>query len=209
MPSLLFEAFTDGAAPSCGTTKEQLQAQITTLRNTVQDTTNPKLAYQLGQANSSYSDLQAALTVFRTEVVTPLTTLSQTVRSCTNINSVSTQLDTKLSELERLKAELDRVGPELSTAYTREAVVDTKDQAASFQETWGLIQRPIRRQSIPILIVLTLLFLTGAGLGLWYLSPYARQLADPGATSPWIWFGSLIVIILVVIYGVLAVLRLI
>ena len=129
-----------------------------------------------------------------------------------NVNVNVNEITTKLEELKDKKSELDSLGVDLSTAYTREALVDTKDEAISYKQTWGMIQRPIRRQSITVLIIFTLLFLTAAGLGIWYLSPFANGVSVDAPSlfqRPSVWFGTLGLVICAVIYGILAILRLI
>lgn len=218
MPSQITEAFDDtpSATAACGSTKSQLLAQLNALQTEVNNTGGQdKLAFHIQHANPDYTPLQTAIVNFKTAVVPQLTTLSQTITSCTNSNEAVNQLTEKLDNLQNLKATLEQIGGELSTAHTREAVVGTKDEASSFQQTWGMIQRPIQRRSIPILIVFTILFLTAAGAGIWYLSPFVRgidpsQLGAPGfLQQPVIWFSFVALAIFGVVFAIAYFLRLI
>lgn len=166
--------------------------------------------------NARLSQIGASLGVIKQRVSDALKNLGTRVNQASNVNNAANDLYSKMADLQEKKKTLSNVGSDLSTAYTREAVVDTKDAAVSYQQTWGMIQRPIRRQSIPVLIVFTLLFLTAAGLGIWYLSPFASAAAADSVgsmpslfQSPVIWFSSVVLLICAVIFGVFAVLGLI
>jgi phage FluMu protein gp41 len=113
------------------------------------------------------------LTKYKTEVLNPLAALRRDILAFLNINGKTQEISKLVEENEQLVNELKEVNDGLSTAYNREVAIDTRDKAVSYNQTWGYLNRPLRRNSIPILIVFALIF-AGVGLvGLYYLSPYA------------------------------------
>lgn len=113
------------------------------------------------------------LTKYKTEVLNPLAALRRDILAFLNINGKTQEISKLVEENEQLVNELKEVNDGLSTAYNREMAIDTRDKAVSYNQTWGYLNRPLRRNSIPILIVFALVFV-GVGLvGLYYLSPYA------------------------------------
>ena len=162
--------------------------------------------------NTKVTELVNDINTLKTAIEGPMTIIRDNMSRFTNVNTNVNELTRKMDKLQELKGTLDSLGTDLSTAYTREAVVSTKDEAISYQQAWGMIQRPIRRQSIPLLIIFTLLFLTAAGLGIWYLSPFASAVQLDSSSllqTPYVYFGTVGLMISVVIYGILAILRLI
>lgn len=226
MPSPLIEAFDNTPSATNNSVREEITARLDDIKNGINssqlnyDTSEKAIndfingipsnsADAIIYINSKMSQLDTNLSAFKKDIIEPLYKVSDEINKISNVNTAANDLNEKMTILEELKSKLDGLGTDLSTAYTREAVVDTKDAAVSYQQTWGMLQRPIRRQSIPVLIVFSLLFLTAAGIGIWYLSPFAVQsITETTSVSPILWFGGIGVVVCVVIYGILALLKL-
>lgn len=101
---------------------------------------------------------------YNEKVTAPLAGLRKQVLTALNVSTQAKSLTDKYTKLEDLKKELNELDGSLSTAHTREAVIDTRDDAVSFRQTWGYLNRPLRRYSVPILIVFSIIF---AGLGIY------------------------------------------
>jgi hypothetical protein len=127
--------------------------------------------------------INARLTQYKTNVLNPLATLRRDLLAFLNINGKTQEISKLVEENDRLRKELEEMNDGLSTAYNREAVIDTRDNAVSFNQTWGYLNRPLRRSSIPVLIVFGLIFAAAGLMGLYYISPYASVSLDGGATS--------------------------
>ncbi len=115
-------------------------------------------------AISKLEVVKAKLQEYNQKVATPITRLRTNILAALNVSKQTQALTNKHKKLEDLKKELDELDANVSTAYTREAVLDTRDDAVSFRQTWGYLNRPLRRYSVPILIVFSLIF---AGLGIY------------------------------------------
>jgi hypothetical protein len=102
-------------------------------------------------------------------VVKPLAALRRNILREINVNAKTDEISRAFEENARLEKEVEKATNELSTATLRDNLVQTKDDAISFEQTWGYLRRPLRRVSIPILIVFSLLFLTAALFGLYYI----------------------------------------
>ena len=142
-------------------------------------------------------EINARLTKYRSDVLNPLAKLRSDVLAFLNINGKTQEISKLVEENEQLSKELEEVNGGLSTAYNREAVIDTRDKAVSFNQTWGYLNRPLKRNSIPILIVFALIFSAAGLVGLYYLSPYSL---DGGMQQPAIWITLAIVLIFGGIY---------
>jgi uncharacterized protein involved in exopolysaccharide biosynthesis len=153
------------------------------------------------EAGPTYDKLAAIknkLVEYNNQVTTPLSRLRQRVLTALNVNNQTAVLTNKYKELEDLKKELDELDASLSTAHTREAVIDTRDDAVSMRQTWGYLNRPLRRYSIPILIVFSLIF---AAAGIYGIS---TMVATPDAmTSPVRQIIALTALIVVVVVTIL------
>lgn len=133
-------------------------------------------------------EINVRLTQYRTDILSSLAKLRSDLLSFLNINGKTQEISKLVEENERLTKELEEVNGGLSTAYNREAVIDTRDKAISFHQTWGYLNRPLKRNSIPILIVFALIFSAAGLVGLYYLSPYTTLALDGGILQqPAIW----------------------
>jgi hypothetical protein len=227
MPSPLIEAFDNSPDATQNAVSAQITKQLNELESKINSST---LSYDLSDSgindflrnipqnskdattyiNSKLSQIGNSLSVFKDTVINPLKSINSNINQASNVNTAANDLNDKIKRLDELKEQLDTLGTDLSTAYTREAVVDTKREAVSYHQTWGMLQRPIRRQSIPVLIIFSLIFLTAAGIGIYYLSPFARQdSGDSGMIRPTLIVGGVTLLICVLIYGVFAIFKLI
>lgn len=236
MPSVVFEAFTSPAGAGTGTNQSvdhlsqqrttinnlmtaknaeitNLQAKITSINGLFRtisqpnSTTNSMYSQNVGNLISGLRDINSILNDYYINVVQPSQTLLRDATTTLNINDQTALIDVKLRENATAKRDLEEATEKLSTAHTREATIDTKEDAISYQQAWGYIARPLKKNSIPILIVFTLLF-AGIGIvGLWYVSPYAAAAQQLVAGEvgffqhPAVWMTLTISGILVLIFG--------
>ncbi len=141
------------------------------------------------------------LTRYKNEVIKPLSTLRRDIIAFLNINGKTQEISRLVEENDRLRKELEEINDGLSTAYNREAVIDTRDKSVSFHQTWGYLNRPLRRNSIPLLIVFSVVFAAIGLVGLYYLSPYSSVAVEGMTTGsflqqPAIWLTLAIGLIL-------------
>ena len=192
------DEYASGRAAALKTAIDQLQATFTpyvTSCGITNSMTPP------GSLNQTVADkiapINQRLTSYKTDVINPLATLRRDILASLNINGTTQEISTLVEENERLAKELEEVNGGLSTAYNREAVIDTHDKAASFHQTWGYLNRPLRRSSIPILIVFALIFAAAGLVGLYYISPYSSVSLDGSLfQQPAIWMTLAIAVIL-------------
>jgi predicted PurR-regulated permease PerM len=79
-----------------------------------------------------------------------------------------------------LKDQLKQEEDNLSTAYTRNKMVETKDSAVSFHQTWGFLERPLKKRSIPILIVLSVILAIAIVVGIYLLVTMTATVTEGG-----------------------------
>lgn len=147
------------------------------------------------------------LNEYSNTVVKPLAALRRNILRELNVNAKTDEISRAFEENARLEKEVERATNELSTATLRDTLVQTKDDAISFEQTWGYLRRPLRRISIPILIVFSLLFLTAGTLGLYYIG--MSGFGDSGlgensifqqlAAQPALFIAPIIVAVIVVV----------
>lgn len=192
------DEYASGRAGALKTALDQLQATFTpyvTSCGITNSTTSP------GSLNQTVEDRVASinqqLTRYKNDVINPLATLRRDILAFLNINGKTQEISQLVQQNEDLAKELDEVNGGLSTAYNREAVIDTHDKATSFHQTWGYLNRPLRRSSIPILIVFALIFAAAGLVGLYYISPYSSVSLDGSLLQkPAIWMTLAIGVIL-------------
>ena len=151
---------------------------ITTINNniaalTATGTSTPDYNSKVNNLVAALGRVNSRLSAYRSQVIDPSARLLSDVSTKLNINARTTMLNEMLSRSASVESELVKATEDLSTAHTREATIDTKDDAISYNQTWGYIARPLKRNTIPILIVFTLLFFGIGVVGLWFVSPYA------------------------------------
>jgi hypothetical protein len=155
------------------------------------------------------STVNTILSSYKTNIVDPLNTLLTEVSSKLNVNNRTRMLGELLTQSASAESELIEATENLSTAHTREAVLDTKEDAISYTQAWGYIARPLKRNTIPILIVFTLLFFGIGVVGLWFVSPYsaAAQSIAAGEVGffqhPAVWMTGVMVVVVGLILGAL------
>lgn len=105
------------------------------------------------------------MTAYKTAINDQLRTLRRNIIQSADVNTLSTTIAEKMQQVDTLKKDLEKANDNLSTAYTRDAMVETKDQLVSYHQTWGFLQRPLKKWSIPVIIgfiiVISLMALAG------------------------------------------------
>lgn len=176
-----------------------LNADLTAATNTFSDYVT-SCGTPDAKASAAYDKLaiiKTKLADYDQNVSRPLLQLRRRVLAALNVSAQTTKLTEKYTELENLKKQLDELETATSTAYTREAVIDTRDEAVSFRQTWGYLNRPLRRYSVPILIIFALIFAAAGLYGLTYIAPVGEDGVSPIKTIASL--GALIVIVIVVV----------
>ena len=132
-------------------------------------------------ANTSFATTQERLDTelndYDTNILNPLIQLRRNIINATNINTKMAELTKANTDLEKKKKDLELQKDNYTTAQVRNTVLNTHGEAISYHQAWGLIQRPIKKQSIPVLLVFTLLFLYVGILGIYYISPLPAMMA--------------------------------
>lgn len=114
---------------------------------------------------------------YRNDVNDELQKLRRNVLQSSDVNSLSSKLSNKAAHIDEMKKKLEEENNNLSTAYTRNAMLETKDQAISYQQTWGFLQRPLRKWSIPVLIITILVFVLLSFVGVLLMLPGVQEMA--------------------------------
>ncbi len=104
-------------------------------------------------------------------ILFPLINLRKEITNSSDINVKLSTLNNLTTELSQKKKELEAAKDSYSTAQVRDKALATRNDLVSYQQTWGLMKRPIKKQTVPVLIVFTLLFLYLGVLGIYYISP--------------------------------------
>lgn len=135
-------------------------------------------------ANTTFAatqeELDKSLDEYDSNILLPLVQLRRDIIAQTNINGKMNDLSTANQNLEQKKRELQAQQDNYTTAQVRNTALNTHKEAISYHQAWGLIQRPIKRQSIPVLLVFTLLFIYIGILGIYYISPLPAMIATAG-----------------------------
>ncbi len=120
---------------------------------------------------STQKQLDEELTKYDENILFPLVNLRKEIINSTDINAKMSELTEISNKLNAKKLDLEAAKEAYSTAQVRDKVLTTRNELVSYQQTWGLMQRPIKKQTVPVLIVFTLLFLYLGVLGIYYISP--------------------------------------
>ncbi len=121
--------------------------------------------------------LDQELKNYDSNIIDELINLRKDIINATDINKKMGLLTTANNELEAKKKDLELQKDNYTTAQVRNTALNTHGEAISYHQTWGLIQRPIKKQSVPVLLVFTLLFLYVGVLGIYYISPLPTIIA--------------------------------
>ncbi len=116
------------------------------------------------------------ITAYKTTVNDELRTLRRNIVQSADVNTLSTTISEKMKTVDDLKKELETAKDNLSTAYTRDAMLETKDQLVSYHQTWGFLQRPLKKWSIPVIIGVTIVIVLMALAGVLLMLPGADEL---------------------------------
>jgi hypothetical protein len=104
-------------------------------------------------------------------ILFPLINLRKEIINSSDMNLKISKLNTLENKLADKRQELEATKDNYSTAQVRDKALNTRNEAVSYQQTWGLMKRPIKKQTIPVLIVFTLLFIFLGIIGIYYISP--------------------------------------
>jgi hypothetical protein len=96
---------------------------------------------------------------YKRTVIEPLRSLRREIIVSTDVNQLSTNITKQINVNQELEKQIKEENDNLSTAFTRDTMLETKDDVVSYRQTWGFLQRPLRRSSIPLLIMFGLIFL--------------------------------------------------
>lgn len=125
--------------------------------------------------NVGFADTQAeldkSLSDYDENILFPLIALRKEIINSTDINSKMSELTDINKKLAAKRKDLSLAKDAYSTAQVRDKALVTRNKALSYQQTWGIMQRPIKKQTVPVLIVFSLLFVFVGVMGIYYISP--------------------------------------
>ncbi len=171
-------------ASTTSTDQGTLNGQINALKSLFADYVKSggvENAINLGQGNNPPNSPNATISDriqaindkynnYKTNVYEPLKTLRQEVLATVDVNSFASNVTSQIERINTLKDQLKQEEDNLSTAYTRNRMVETKDSAVSYHQTWGFLERPLKKRSIPILIILSVVLAVAAIIGIYLLA---------------------------------------
>ncbi len=135
-----------------------------------------------GGASSTISDriqtIKDKYNNYKTNVYEPLKTLRQQVLQTVDVNSFAANVTDQIDRINTLKDQMKQEEDNLATSYTREKMVETQDSAISYHQTWGFLERPLKKRSIPILIILTVTLAVAAIVGIYLLATMGANTGD-------------------------------
>jgi hypothetical protein len=137
--------------------------------------------------DTGFADTQAALDKaindYDDNILFPLVSLRKEIINSTDINSKMSELTDINKKLAAKRKELSLAKDAYSTAQIRDKALVTRNKALSYQQTWGIMQRPIKKQTVPVLIVFSLLFIYLGVMGIYYISPVSTLVTTASAPS--------------------------
>lgn len=137
--------------------------------------------------DTGFAETQAALdkaiSDYDDNILFPLVSLRKEIINSTDINSKMSELTNINKKLAAKRKELSLAKDAYSTAQVRDKALITRNKALSYQQTWGIMQRPIKKQTVPVLIVFTLLFIYLGVMGIYYISPMSTLVTTASAPS--------------------------
>lgn len=116
--------------------------------------------------SGAINTINLKLDEYKRTVIEPLRSLRREIITSTDVNQLSANITKQVNLNQELEKQLKEENDNLSTAYTRDTMLETKDDVVSYRQTWGFLQRPLRRSSIPLLIMFGLIFLVIAITGM-------------------------------------------
>jgi hypothetical protein len=120
---------------------------------------------------------------YKTNVYEPLKTLRQQVLQTVDVNSFAANVTDQIDRINTLKEQMKQEEDNLATSYTREKMVETKDTAISYHQTWGFLERPLKKRSIPIIIILTVALAVAAIVGVYLLATMGATTGDTNVAT--------------------------
>ncbi len=116
------------------------------------------------------------MAAYKKSVNEELTKLRSNIIQSADVNQLSKTIADKMKTVDDLKKELETANDNLSTAYTRDAMMESKDQLVSYHQTWGFLQRPLKKWSIPIIIAVIIFISLLSFAGMLLMLPAADEL---------------------------------
>jgi hypothetical protein len=102
--------------------------------------------------------LNSKLKTYRENILNNLQSLRRDILATVDVNALTNSVSTQVQKIETLNKQIEEENNNLSTAFTRDAMLEHKDKAISYHQTWGFLQRPLRKQSMPYIVFLILSF---------------------------------------------------
>lgn len=136
----------------------------------------------LGFADTQ-KNLDEAINNYDENILNPLVALRKEIISSVDINAKMSELTDINNKLKEKQLTLKEAQDNYTTAQVRDKALTTRNSAVSFQQTWGIMQRPIKKQTVPVLIVFSLLFIYLGVLGIYYISPASAIVATAAQGS--------------------------
>ncbi len=102
--------------------------------------------------------LNSKLKTYRENILNNLQSLRRDILATIDVNALTNSVSSQVQKIEALKKQIEEENNNLSTAFTRDAMLEHKDKAISYHQTWGFLQRPLRKQSIPYIVFFILAF---------------------------------------------------
>jgi|LauGreDrversion4_2_1035121.scaffolds.fasta_scaffold138460_2 hypothetical protein len=118
------------------------------------------------------------IALYKSAVNEELTKLRSNIIQSADVNQLSAKIAEKMKTVDDLKKELEKANDNLSTAYTRGAMMESKDQLVSYHQTWGFLERPLKKWSIPVIIGVTIMISLMALAGIILMLPGADELVQ-------------------------------
>lgn len=122
------------------------------------------------------------LKTYRENIVNKLQSLRRDILATIDVNALTNSVTQQVQKIDSLKKQIEEENNNLSTAFTRDAVLANKDSAISYHQTWGFLQRPLRKQSLPYIVFFILAFTLAGILGAILLYPIPE--VDQSQTAP-------------------------
>ncbi len=116
------------------------------------------------------------MATYKKSVNEELTKLRTNIIQSADVNQLSKTIADKMKTVDDLKKELETANDNLSTAYTRDAMMESKDQLVSYHQTWGFLQRPLKKWSIPVIIAVIIFISLLSFAGMLLMLPAADEL---------------------------------
>jgi ABC-type transporter Mla subunit MlaD len=113
---------------------------------------------------------------YKKSVNEELSKLRSNIIQSADVSQLSKTIAEKMKTVDDLKKDLETANDNLSTAYTRDAMMESKDQLVSYHQTWGFLRRPLKKWSIPVIIAVIIFISLLSFAGMLLMLPAADDL---------------------------------